>query len=271
MTTQPRNLVPKWSARVAALACVFSFSLPVSAAAVLGTAQAFVVLGASTVTNTGATTLTGNLGVYPGNSITGLGTITQTGSVHLGNAVAQRAQADALSAYTTLASRVPTTVLTGLDLGGLTLFAGIYFFETSAQLTGTLNLDAQGDPNAVFVFQIGSTLTTASAAVVNVLNGDAEDVYWQVGSSATLGTSTVFAGSIIANQSVTMNTTSKILCGRAIALNAAVTLDTNTLSNECTVAGGGGGSVPEPTTLALVGLALGVLPLTRRRSARAEC
>ena len=156
------------------------------------------------------------------------------------------------------------------NLGGLILTAGTYRFDSSAQLTGILTLDALGDPNAMFVFQIGSTLTTASGSVVNVLNGDAEDVYWQVGSSATLGTSTVFAGSIIADQSITLNTTAKILCGRAIALVGAVTMDTNTLSNGCTVSGGGGGgggggTVPEPTTLALVGLALGAVPLIRRR------
>ena len=135
-----------------------------------------------------------------------------------------------------------THTLTGVDLGGLTLTPGVYFFASSAQLTGTLTLDAQGTPNAEFIFQIGKTLTTASASVVNVFDGGAGDgVFWQAGSSATLGTSTVFAGNILADQSVTLNTTAEILCGRAIALHAAVTMDTNTISNDCTASEGSQG------------------------------
>ena len=158
----------------------------------LGTAAAFAVLGSSTVTNTGNTVINGNLGVSPGSAITGFppGLVVPPGTVHAADAAAAGAQSDTTIAYNALAGQPCNFNLTGQDLGGLTLIPGVYCFASSAQLTGAVTLNAQGNSNSVFIFQIGSTLTTASNASVNIINGVRGcNVFWQIGSSATLGTS----------------------------------------------------------------------------------
>ena len=196
----------------------------------LGAADDFGVLGASTVTNTGLTEVTGDVGVSPGTAVTGFPPGIVNGTIYSAGAVAAQAQSDLTAAYNDAEGRACQVDLTGQDLGGMTLTDGVYCFSSSVGLTGTLTLDAQGDPNAVFIFQIGSTLTTASASSVNLINGAQSCmVVWQVGSSATLGTTTAFSGNVLALTSNTA-TTGVTVDGRLLAQNGAVTLDSNTVT-----------------------------------------
>jgi len=197
----------------------------------LGAAVSFGILGGSTVTNTGPTVINGDIGVSPGSAVTGFppGVVVAPGAIHAGDAVAAQAQADIVIAYDALAGQACDFQLTGQDLGGLTLTSGVYCFDTSAQLTGQLTLNVQGDPNAVFIFKMGSTLTTASNSSVVFSNGGPScNVFWQDGSSVTFGTATDFAGNVIALTSATL-TTGASVTGKVLARNGAVTLDTNTI------------------------------------------
>ena len=229
-----------------ALGCVavIGLSRMADAQTILGSSQSDAVLGASTVTNTGATTINGDVGLYAGTSVTGFNTVTQTGVMHVTDAVAMQAQIDETHAYNILAGLPSTANLSGKDLGGMTLSPGVYKFNTSAQLTGTLTLNFAGASNQDFVFQLGSTLTSASGSKVIIQNGNATDgVFFQVGSTATLGSSTAFEGNILALASVTLDSSASILCGRAFAQTGAVTMIGNSLSNNCSGSGSLGSGV----------------------------
>jgi len=195
----------------------------------LGAADGFAVLGASTVTNTGPTIINGDLGLSPGTSVTGFPPGVVNGVQHITDSVAANAQSDLTTAFNSAAGEGPTSPIVG-NLGGQTLTAGVYNSGSSVGLTGTLTLDGQGNPNAVFVFQVGSALTTASSSSVNLINGaQACNVFWQIGSSATLGTNSTFRGTVMAQASVTVTTGARVE-GRVLARSGAITLDTSIIS-----------------------------------------
>ncbi len=247
MNTKPSLWIAGFSPATLLVLLCLSGSPSAQTAPALGQANSFAVLGGSTVTNTGPTIVIGDLGVSPGTAVTGFPPGIINGVLHSADAVALQAQADVVTAYNNLANQAFNSDLTGQDLGGQTLTSGVYRYSTSAQLTGTLTLDAQGNANAVFIIQIGSTLTTASNAVVRVINGGSGcNVFWQVGTSATLGTGTAFVGNILALSSITMNTAANT-AGRLLARNGAVTLDSNVVA-PCTGAGTG---CPQVTLLPL--------------------
>jgi protocatechuate 3,4-dioxygenase beta subunit len=202
----------------------------------LGTAGNFAVLSGQTITNTDPSVISGNVGLSPGTAVTGFppGTVNN-GTIHTADAVASQAQIDLTTAYNAVAGEAVTSDLTGQNLGGLTLTPGVYHFSSSAQLTGVLTLNAEGNPDAEFDFQIGSTLTTASNSSVVMINGGIPcDVVWQVGSSATLGTTTAFEGHILALTSITVQTGASVQ-GSVLARNGSVTLDDNVINNlNCT-------------------------------------
>jgi Ice-binding-like len=200
----------------------------------LGSASTYAVLGASTVTNTGPSVINGDLGVWPGTAfVPGTPPAAVNGTIHaLGDIAAQHAQASLAIAYNDAAGRTAGVVGVAGDLGGRTLAPGLYKSTSTLAITGDLTLDANGDPNAVFIFQVGSGLTVATGGRV-VLSGGAKaaNVFWQVGSSATLGTYSALKGTVMAYASITI-ATGATLDGRALAQHAAVTLDTNAVTKQ---------------------------------------
>ncbi len=197
-------------------------------APVIGAFQSFSILAGTTVTNTGPTTIVGDLGVSPGTAVTGFPPgLVNGGVIHAADAVALEAQAELTVSYLDLAGRPCDSNSTGIDLAGRTLAPGTYCFSSEALLSGDLVLDALGSPDAVFIFQIGSKLTAASGSSVRIINGGQGcNVFWQVGSSATLGSGSTFVGTILALTSIDVATGATV-SGRLLARNGAVTLDTN--------------------------------------------
>jgi hypothetical protein len=197
----------------------------------LGSASTFAVLGASTVTCANLSAVVGDVGVSPGTAITGFDPgCTITGTLHAGDAVAAQAHADLATAYGALKAVVCQHDMTGKDLGGQTLAPGVYCFNTTVGLTGALTLDGGGDSAATWIFQIGTAMTTGTnSSVVMAGSGKPGNVFWQVGSSATIAIGTAFQGNILASASITLVSGSRLV-GRAFALNAAVTSDDNAVS-----------------------------------------
>jgi Ice-binding-like len=233
----PRRHLRRFAPLAAALTCVLAL-VGVSAAGAaeapvgLGTATSFAILAGAGITNTGATTITGDVGSYATTAQTGFGTVVQTGVNHAGDAVTQQGKLDLVDAYNDAAGRGPATASVPVDLAGQVLTPGVYNSGT-IELSGSLTLDAQGDPNAVFVFQAASTLITASASSVNVINGgplSACNIYWKVGSSATLGSGSSFVGTVLASDSISLDS-SAVVQGRLLAQTGAVTLINNTITN----------------------------------------
>lgn len=233
MTTRPSALASLVLVVATVLAAVFVDS-PAARASTptpvdLAGAAPFGILG-DAVPNTGLTTVNGDLGVSPGGAITGFPPGIVTGSTRVGGAAVSAAQSALSAAYADALGRTADTTLTGQDLGGLTLTPGVYRFGTTAQLTGALTLDGQNDPEAGFIFQIGTTLGSAAASSVTLVNGArACNVFWQVGTASTLGAATTFRGSMLASTAITVGAGSSI-DGRLLTRAGTVTLDSDVVT-----------------------------------------
>lgn len=230
----------------------------------LGTAATYGVLAGTTVTSTGFSVVNGDLGTSPGATVTGFPAGVVNGTIHAGDAAAAQAHTDLITAYNAVSGQSATT-------SGVTAFAtttltpGVYNSGASISLTGTLTLDGNNLANPVFVFQMGSTLLTSSGTSILLINGArAENVYWQVGSSATIGGTSAFVGNILANTSITLGSGATV-DGRLLAIGGALDLASNTISVPVS-------AIPEPATTSLLvaggfGLLVGLHRLRQRRAA----
>jgi LPXTG-motif cell wall-anchored protein len=278
---------------VFAVAAIATLSLSIASASYavqptvgLGSTSNFAVLAGSGITNTGATTVSGtaggDMGSSPTGSFTGDTLVTTSGTKYTAvDSTVTAAKDDLVLAYDDAAGRTPATTISD-DLGGKTLTQGVYASASSLGLTGTLTLDAENDPSAVFIFQAGSTLDAASSSVVALVNGaQACNVFWQVGSSATFGTTADFTGHVFALTSITANN-GATFHGQLLARNGAVTLDHNTIVNDAceevpvvtpTPTTTNGGELPNtdssswiaPLVIGLAVAALGVVAFVTRR------
>ncbi len=256
MLARQRYLLRLVPAALGVVALTAAFLLPSEPAlaaestVLLGSASSFAVLAGTGVTNTGPTVLNGDVGTCPTSAITGFPPGLISGANHGSDPTACGAKTDLVASYNDAAGRTPSVAFgVPTDLGGMTLLAGVYSSPTFLAVTGTLTLDAQGDPTAVFIFQAGSTLVTASNSTIALVNGaQACNVFWQVGSSATLGTGTAFVGNIMALTSITATTNATVI-GRLLARNGATTLDSNVVTvPTCAVAPPTTTTVAPPTT-----------------------
>jgi hypothetical protein len=202
----------------------------------IGDTKNYAILAGSTITNTGSTVVYGDIGLFPGTSFTGSADVVLDGEIHLTDTEASLAKDALVNAYNDVAGRTPVTII-ATELGGATLLPGVYASESGTfEITGTLTLDSQGDPDAKFIFQMASTLITAANSKILLTNKATScEIYWQVGSSATLGVDSEFVGRIYASESITLNNGAKVT-GQVLAMTGAVTLDHNVVSNQLCIA-----------------------------------
>jgi hypothetical protein len=253
--SRPRRPAFTPSARCFFVLSFGALSATAQSSVILGASHSFAVLAGSTVTDAGGSVFYGDVGVSPGTAITGIvESSVFGGSIHLNDTLAMQAHADAEEVYNILAGLSSDFTLIPAELGGLILAPGVYTLASSAQLTGNLTLDGEGYVNPQWVFQIGTTLTTASDSNIVAINGaNSSNVFFQVGTSATLGTGTDFVGNILADQSISTTAGTKV-AGRLLAINAAVTLIDTAVT------------IPETSALALTAISICGLLIFRRRN-----